>query len=122
MFDLVPKGFEKFQPQHRRLVFTTTVAATVLFTNPGTTTKLIPVGYRYSGSAAATLSLYNGSGGASIWSGNAIIANAEQWGPWWDVSAMTGGNSIEITAAAGIGNGYYELWVIVVPGTAGTAQ
>lgn len=122
MADLVPHGFERFQPQHRRLVFTASVAATVLFTTPGTGTRLIPVQYRYSGSAAAALTLFNGSGGASIWSGNAVVANAEQWGPWWDVSAVSASTSIEITAGTGIGNGYFELWVIVVPAASNLTQ
>jgi hypothetical protein len=122
MFDLVPRGFQQFQPQHRRLVFSTTVAATVLFTNPSTGTKLIPVAYRYAGSAAAAITLLNGSGGGSLWSGNTIIANAEQWGPWWDVSATGANNSIEITVASGVGTGYFELWVIVVPAASSLTQ
>ena len=121
-FDLVPEEYSRFKPLHARRVFSTTVAATVIATNPGTFSKLVPIFYRYSGSAAASIVIFNGSGGASIWTGNAVVGNNEQWGPLWDITSTTGGNNIEWSAAQGVGNGYMELWWIVLPDTSGTVQ
>jgi hypothetical protein len=121
-FDIVPEEYSRFKPQHRRVFFTASVPATVIATSPGSFTKLIPIHYRYAGSAAAAITMFNGSGGASIWTGNAVVAGAEQWGPLWDLTATTGGNSIEWSAGTGIGNGYFELWWIALPDTGGLTQ
>lgn len=121
-FDLVPAEFERFKPQHVRRVFSASTAATVLITTPGTFTKIVPIFYRYSGSAAATISMFNGSGGGSIWTGNAIAGNNEQWGPIWDIAGTTGGNSIEWTSGVGIGNGYLEVWWLGLPDSSGLTQ
>lgn len=121
--ELVPGFLQHKKIQHRYHDFATGAAATVLITAPATGLVLIPVWYRYTASAAGSVTLFAGSGGASVFQAY-FVAGDERTGPWYgtDVGAAT---SIEIVKAAGVGRGTFDLWYIVHrlgAGSGGTNQ
>lgn len=121
-FDLVPVDFEKFKPVRRRIFFASNASLATVLATSGTGKNLIPIFYRYTGSAAATISVIAGSSGTTLIAGQVVANAGESWGPWWDSTGAGEAVNIEIVSTNGIGNGSYELWYIVVPATAGLSQ
>lgn len=121
-FELVPEDFQGFKPVHKRVVVGTTSSLPTVIATGATGKILIPIQYRYIGSAGGTVTFTAGSGGASMFSGLVVANSGENWGPWWDVAGAGENTNIEVVAAAGIGNFTAELWYIVVPGSSGLTQ
>lgn len=121
-FDLVPVDFEKFKPVRRRVFFASAGSLSTVLATSATGKNLIPIFYRYTGSGAATISVIAGSSGTTLIAGQVVANAGESWGPWWDSTGAGENTNIEIVASNGVGNGSYELWYIVVPGTPGLTQ
>lgn len=91
---------------------------TVVATAPGTGLAIHPLYFLWVGSAAASMHLTIGSGGASVLR-SAFLANGElQQCPWWD-KALTANTALEIVAGNGVGVGEFHCWYMIARTGAG---
>lgn len=123
-----PKRFENRPIRHMRHAFATGAGATVLVTAPGTGLVIVPTYMAWRASAAGSITLTKGSGGASAFGASFQSNGLWDYVPWWDdgsVNTIGANTSIEITKATGCGAGEFNVWYVIVrlgAGDSGTGQ
>lgn len=112
--ELIPKSRQHHAIQHSHHAWATGVAATVMITAKGTGLSIVPVWYRYQSSAAGSITLFAGSGGASVMHARVVTAGDERSGPWWDPSGVGSNTDLEIIKELGIGKGEFDMWYVII--------
>ena len=118
--EIIPKHFRDDSAiKHFSIGASLATAGSASFSAPGTGLLFIPVYGWYTGSAVASLTYYNGTGGSAIFTQKATAGGTYDFHFWETPDQMTSNKCPVLETNAGIGVHDFHVYAIVVRGGAG---